>query len=160
MKNKINSDFLMPLIKQYKSGGNVLDSLEKGMNNNSKDLSELFIKFLWVRDQAHVFHWQTKLNAEHVTLGQFYDDYLDEIDELAESIFGKYGKTFKVGKYKIELVDYSEINLKKYLDELTFLFTKEFKLYFPNTIENIDLYHIIGDILELVNKLKYLLSQK
>ncbi len=160
MKNKINSDFLMPLIKQYKSGGNVLDSLEKGMNNNSKDLSELFIKFLWVRDQAHVFHWQTKLNAEHVILGQFYDDYLDEIDELAESIFGKYGKTFEVGKYKIELVDYSEINLKKYLDELTFLFTKEFKLYFPNTIENIDLYHIIGDILELVNKLKYLLSQK
>lgn len=160
MKNKINSDFLMPLIKQYKSGGNVLDSLEKGMNNNSKDLSELFIKFLWVRDQAHVFHWQTKLNTEHVTLGQFYDDYLDEIDELAESIFGKYGKTFEVGKYKIELVDYSEINLKKYLDELTFLFTKEFKLYFPNTIENIDLYHIIGDILELVNKLKYLLSQK
>ena len=150
----------MPLIKQYKSGGNVLDSLEKGMNNNSKDLSELFIKFLWVRDQAHVFHWQTKLNAEHVILGQFYDDYLDEIDELAESIFGKYGKTFEVGKYKIELVDYSEINLKKYLDELTFLFTKEFKLYFPNTIENIDLYHIIGDILELVNKLKYLLSQK
>ena len=56
MKNKINSDFLMPLIKQYKSGGNVLDSLEKEMNDNSKDLSELFIKFLWVRDQAHVFH--------------------------------------------------------------------------------------------------------
>ena len=160
MKNRINSDFLTPLIKQYKSGGDILDDFEKGLNTNSKNLSDLFIKFLWVRDQAHIFHWQTKLNSQHVILGDFYDNYLDEIDELAESIFGKSGETFKLGKCKIELVDYSDFNLKKYLDDITFLFTKEFKLYFPNTTENIDLYHIIGDILELVNKLKYLLSQK
>ena len=46
MKTRINSDFLTPLIKQYKLGGDILDDFEKGLNTNSKNLSDLFIKFL------------------------------------------------------------------------------------------------------------------
>ena len=150
-------EFLSDAIRAFQKGG--------GLNKNSlksstKELGPLFLKFLWVRDQAHIFHWQTKLNAQHVILGDFYEEYLNELDELAESIFGQTGHTCSIGEGTIKLVDYSESNLQNYLKEITNIFTVEFTKYFPNTTENIALYHILGDLLEVINKLKYLISQK
>ena len=84
----------------------------------------------------------------------------EALDELAESIFGKRGSTFTIGKGIINFVDYSKENLKMYLDRIASVFTKDFPQYFPESKENVGLYHKIGDILELISKLKYLLSQK
>jgi hypothetical protein len=148
--NKISN--LFPNVVKLRDGG-ISDS-------STKDFGNLIIKFLWVRDQAHIFHWQTKSNSHHVALGEFYESYLEELDKLAESIFGKTGKTFTVGTHKIELVDYSGDNLKKYLTNVCDLFEKEFIEYFPNKFLNLGIYNILGDIVKLINKLKYILSQK
>ena len=140
-----------------------LQSFDEFLNEAVKadtDLGALILKFLWVRDQAHVFHWQTKLNARHVTLGDFYESYLEELDELAENIFGKIGETFQIGKGQIELVDISETAIEEYKQKVTEIFEIDFPKLFPKTYENEVLYHIIGDILEEINKMKYLLSQK
>lgn len=157
-KQTTSIDFLIPLIKRYNEGGKV--STPKECTSADNDFGNLILKFLWIRDQAHLFHWQTKFNAEHVNLGDFYEDYLEELDELAESIFGKRGSTFTIGKGIINFVDYSKENLKMYLDRIASVFTKDFPQYFPESKENVGLYHKIGDILELISKLKYLLSQK
>ena len=164
--NKINT--VSQIIQKYKTGGDILDEeLDELLSNSdhfeksdNKNLGSLFSKMLQFRDQAHIFHWQTDSNSYHTILGEFYEEYLDEIDKLAESIFGKTGATFKISNNKIELVDYSEANLKKFCDEVYSFFVYDFKNYFPNNASNIDLYHIVGDILEVINKTKYLMSQK
>lgn len=149
-QNKTNIDFLMPLIEKFKSGGSL----------NTDKCGDFILKALWVREQAHVFHWQIKSNSHHVALGDFYNDYLDELDELVEGIIGSTGKVFSIGNGSIQIVDYSESNLKSFLEKLTSLFTSEFQKTFPETLENKGIYHTIGDILELISKLKYLLSQQ
>ena len=46
------------------------------------------------RDQAHVFHWQTKGQgsfAAHTALGAYYEAIPDMLDALVETYQGKYG---------------------------------------------------------------------
>jgi len=57
------------------------------------------------RNQAHVFHLQTKSFAEHKALNDYYDSVMDLFDGIVESYQGKYGiiknfKTFKIEQYK------------------------------------------------------------
>lgn len=147
------------MIEKFSMGGG-LNKPEKSCAIADNPTGELFLKMLWIRDQAHVFHWQTKFNAEHMTLGAFYEEYLSELDELAEVIFGKTGKTFTIGDGSINLSDYSDKNLSMYLEKTSKVFMKDFPKIFPNNNENIDIYHIVGDILEVINKMRYLMSQK
>lgn len=108
-----------------------------------------------------MFHWQTKINSHHVSLGEFYEEYIDELDELVESILGKVKEIPTVGMGTINLMDYSPANLNLYLSKVEMLFTEDFAKHFDkNSTENIGLYHTVGDILELISKLKYLLKQK
>jgi len=46
------------------------------------------------RDQAHIFHWQTKgpgSYAAHIALQSYYESLPDMIDTLVETYQGKYG---------------------------------------------------------------------
>lgn len=156
LEKKNSLQIVNDIVAKYKYGNKIYI----GKLSLHSDMSDLFMDFLWIRDQAHVFHWQTKSNSQHVILGEFYENYLEELDELAESIFGKTGKTCQVGKGTIQLVDFSDDNLKNYLNKVTEIFNIKFKKVFPEMPENTDLYHIYGDIMELINKLKYLISQK
>lgn len=144
-------EFLKPAIKAFREGGQIV---------KYNDLGPFFIKLLWVRDQAHIFHWQTKLNSEHAILGDFYEEYLNELDALAESIFGQRGYVCSVGDNTIKLKDYSKENIKKYIREVSDIFNIEFHKYIPDTKENIAQHHILGDLLEIVNRFKYLMSQE
>lgn len=63
-------------------------SEEKGENG---DFCELACKVLHSRDQAHIFHLQTKSFAEHKALNDYYDGVLPLYDGLIESYQGKYG---------------------------------------------------------------------
>lgn len=93
-------------------------------------------------------------------LGDFYEEYLEELDELAEGIFGQSGQTFTLGKGRIDLMDYSPENVLMFLNKAGEIFQSEFPMQFPNVPLNLGLYHTVGDILELINKAKYLNSQK
>jgi hypothetical protein len=43
------------------------------------------------RDQAHVFHLQTRSYAVHKALNEYYDAVVNLIDEFVESYQGRYG---------------------------------------------------------------------
>lgn len=43
------------------------------------------------RDQAHVFHLQTRSYAAHKALNEYYDEIVDAIDGFVESYQGRYG---------------------------------------------------------------------
>ena len=50
------------------------------------------------RNQAHLEHWNTKSYAEHMALGEFYDEVIDRVDDFVESYQGYFGL---VGKVKL-----------------------------------------------------------
>jgi len=49
----------------------------------------LAIMFL-SRDMAHRAHWKTKSYSQHVALGSFYDEIVDNADAIAEAYQGRY----------------------------------------------------------------------
>lgn len=54
-------------------------------------LEELIARVFCTRNMAHIAHWKTKSYAEHVALGDFYDDAIDTIDKLVEAYQGSFG---------------------------------------------------------------------
>lgn len=50
------------------------------------------------RNQAHLEHWNTDSYAEHIALGDFYDEIIDLVDDFIECYQGKFGL---VGKVKL-----------------------------------------------------------
>ena len=51
-------------------------------------IEELVEKVFAARNEAHVAHWATKSFAEHMALGEFYDNIIDLIDRLIEATKG------------------------------------------------------------------------
>ena len=86
------------------------------------DVVDLIATLLHSRNQAHVFHWQTKSQssfAEHMALGTYYDEIVELIDNIVESYQGKY--EIITGYKTIKTVDYKSteqvISYFKELDE-------------------------------------------
>lgn len=50
------------------------------------------------RNQAHIEHWNSTSYAEHLALGDFYDEIIDLVDAFVECYQGKFGL---VGKVKL-----------------------------------------------------------
>lgn len=57
----------------------------------SQTKEDIFGKLFQVRDSIHLAHLASKSYSEHVALGGFYDELLDLLDGLIESVQGKYG---------------------------------------------------------------------
>ena len=124
---------------------------------STTDRGSFLLELLYVRDQAHIFHWQTSSYAQHKALGKFYGDYLDLVDCVAEQVFGKMGKFFMGGTGTITLVDYSSQAIESYLSQSEVIFRDKMQLVVP--VEgNEEIYNTVEEILSLVNKLRYLLS--
>ena len=72
----------MKLVKNYQDFVN--ETYEASLAEPTVDLqfSLLTLELLAVRDQAHLFHWQTKSYEEHIAFGDFYDDFIDKVDVL------------------------------------------------------------------------------
>ena len=80
------------------------DDSEDEVESND-DFCEMICNILHSRNQAHVFHLQTKSFAEHKALNDYYDGVVGLFDGIIESYQGKYGiiknfKTFKINQYK------------------------------------------------------------
>jgi hypothetical protein len=72
---------------------------------SNDDFCEMICNILHSRNQAHVFHLQTKSFAEHKALNDYYDGVVELFDGIVESYQGKYGiiknfKTFKIEQYR------------------------------------------------------------
>lgn len=55
---------------------------------------QLISTLLASRQQAHIFHWQVQgvgSDAAHRALGAYYDEIVDLVDGIVESMQGRYG---------------------------------------------------------------------
>ncbi len=80
------------------------DEVEDDSDSND-DFCDMMCNILHSRNQAHVFHLQTKSYAEHIALNGYYDAVVPLFDAIVESYQGKYGimknfKSFKIEQYK------------------------------------------------------------
>jgi DNA-binding ferritin-like protein len=116
---------------------------------------KFIIDILAIRDQSHIFHWQTNSFAEHKAFGKFYEEYLDLVDELVEMIMGLNG-TAKVGLGIIELHDYTPENIKQFFDKSYIVFKNDI-LEITKEEEILDQSRLV---VAQLDKLKYLLTLK
>jgi len=90
------------------------------------------------RDQAHIFHWQTKgpgSFAAHMALNAYYDAIPDLVDVLVESYQGKHG--IVTGYEPAERFDeYSTETTIKYFKALV-LYVERVYVKFPKEDTNI-----------------------
>ena len=55
-------------------------------------IEELVAKVFAARNAAHLEHWATSSFAQHMALGNFYDEVIEVIDKLVESYQGNFSK--------------------------------------------------------------------
>jgi hypothetical protein len=106
------------------------------------------------RDQAHLWHLQTKSYAEHIALNTYYDAVLLLMDSLLETLISEGGRP--EGGFVIELANYSTGAATHHLTELVSTIN-ELRKGLPNRT---DVQNICDEIIALANKTKYLLTLK
>ena len=116
-----------------------------------------FVSLLGLRDQAHVFHWQTESYARHQALGTFYTTFLDLTDVLVEMIMGIKGRPTLGMAATISLVDYSEENVNDFIAKSYDLLNNKLEMI-CNSTENEEVFDQARMILAEVDKLKYLFT--
>lgn len=116
-----------------------------------------FIRLLGLRDQAHIFHWQTTSFARHSAFGDFYTEYLTAVDVLAEMIMGIKGRPVMGTNATIMLKDYSDESISEFIENSEKLLGAELEMI-CNPAENEEVFDQARIILAEIDKLKYLLT--
>lgn len=125
------------------------------MTPNGDDFGNFALKLLAARDQAQVFHWQTESFAQHEAFGKFYEEFLENVDDLVESMMGiKERPNF--GDATISVKNYSEGAIAEFFETLYEVINAEIKLVIDPMHEEI--YDLSRVITAQIDKLKYLLS--
>lgn len=124
---------------------------------NADELGRYFTRLLAIRDQAHIFHWQTESFAQHGAFGDFYAAFLTNVDAMVEMIMGLKGRpTFGEGA-SIVISDYSPENINRFFESAYPVFGNELKMICDsNTHEEI--FDQARVIIAQIDKLKYLLT--
>ena len=125
---------------------------------NEYELDNFFKSLMYIRDQSHLFHWQTFSYSEHEAFQDHYESYVDKLDNLVENIISVTGKRPKFEGKSINLKDYSKENVEMFLDECEAILTCDVKFFIEETFTEI--YSLIDEILNDLNKLRYRLTLK
>jgi hypothetical protein len=107
------------------------------------------------KQQAIFWHNQTTAYAEHKALNNFYDEILERLDALVESVAGIYGRPADYTAH--EFVNYeSKEQLQAYFKQLyDYVQTERDNIYQESWVQN-----QIDNIAELVATTCYLLTLK
>jgi len=134
-----------------------IDSLNESLGESSDEFGKFFVRLLGARAQSHIFHWQSKSYARHIAFGDFYDEWLDIIDEIAETIMGISQKP-TISEASIPLVDYSDGNIRMFIQEAKSLLTDDLNAVIGEDHEEI--HDLARTGIALIDKLEYLLTLK
>lgn len=135
-----------------------IDSLNESLGESPDLIGRFFVRLLGARAQSHIFHWQTKSYARHIAFGDFYDEWLDIVDEIAEAIMGVREERPMIGDANIPLVDYSDQNIRMFIQESKELLTAELTDVIGDEREEI--HDLARTGVALLDKLEYLLTLK
>lgn len=118
-------------------------------------IDELVKNFLEIRNQAHLWHWQTEGYAEHKALNEFYDGWLDLADDFVETYAGKYGRP-KMGT-SCATMPYSDGCALPYMNKVAdFMLSEAVRSIAPDS----DLQNILDEMTSLAKHTAYLLTLK
>ena len=130
--------------------------LNENLGTAQNEFGTFFVKMLAVRDQGHIFHWQTYSYARHKAFGKTYDTLEDLIDTFVEEAMGKYGRFTLDGETNtIQLANLKELKPEAMLDTIISALN-QFSEQFEETDTN--LLNVRDEMLGAINKLKYLLT--
>ena len=122
-----------------------------------KSVAYFMLSLMQIADQAKIIHWQTRFDREHRHYGAFYEGFIDQMDTIVEAIAGKYGKDkLKFGEAAIEVCDY-DMAVSEFFGLVDETFRGTFCELFDRDQDS-ELYNLVDEILDLVNKTKYLLQ--
>ena len=122
-----------------------------------KSVAYFMLSLMQIADQAKIIHWQTRFDREHRHYGAFYEGFIDQMDTIVEAIAGKYGKDkLKFGEAAIEVCDY-DMAVSEFFGLIDETFRGTFCELFDRDQDS-ELYNLVDEILDLVNKTKYLLQ--
>lgn len=114
---------------------------------------------LEIQTQVKILHWQTFSEARHVAYGQIYNDLGETIDEFVEIMMGKYGRfEFPEEGAEIKLFNLKSIEINSFLGK-----SEEFFITLTDKLDgrrDTDLLNLRDEMLGMLNKLRYLLTQK
>ena len=106
--------------------------------------------------QLHVYHWQTNSYAAHQAFGGAYDALDGLMDQFVEVFMGKYGKVASKGGFNIKLDNITETKPEEFIDSVIGFLTNDLPKEIKDT--DTDLLNIRDEMLDELNKLKYLLT--
>jgi hypothetical protein len=122
-------------------------------------MEKLILNLIKLQNQLRVHHWQTESHAEHEAFGSTYESLGDLLDQLVETHQGKHGRIAYPSPASIEVVNYADLEMQSVLEEVTNYLSSEFgRVMDPE--KDTDCFNIRDEILQSLNKLKYLLTLK
>lgn len=120
-------------------------------------MEQIILNLIKLQNQFRINHWQTESYAQHIAFGEAYGALEKLIDELVETHQGKYNKLELSSETTIELSNLDELDMQSILTQVTDYLSTEF----TSTIDqdkDTDCLNIRDEILQSLNKLKYLLK--
>jgi hypothetical protein len=61
-------------------------------------IEDLIERLFHARNAAHIAHWKTKSYSEHKALGHYYEDLIEQLDDLIEAYQGTFGIIGSIGE--------------------------------------------------------------
>lgn len=134
-----------------------LEELESSIDSQNVSIAHFMLSLMQIADQSKIIHWQTRYDREHRHYGAFYETFIDQMDVIVEAIAGKYGKDeLKFGEAAIVVCDY-EMAVNEFFEMVEAALRGTFCQLFDRDKDS-ELYNLADEILDLVNKTKYLLQ--
>ena len=138
--------------------------------NGEQDLTEpqtepdvtiavFMLSLFQIADQAKIIHLQTDFDTEHRHFGMFYDTFTGLLDTLVEAIAGKYGTDkLKFSQAAIMVYDY-ETAKPVFFELVDEVLRGTFSTLFSRDKDS-ELFNLVDEMLDLKNKVQYLLQMK
>jgi DNA-binding ferritin-like protein len=123
----------------------------------NKDLQQYIADTQHFSNALKFFHWQTKIYAKHIALGDLYGDVTELVDEFAETAMGKYGR-IDVSGLSYDFVNISDANVITAIDDMI-----EKAINLTDVLDSkkdTDLLNLRDELMAKCNKTKYLLTLK
>jgi len=134
--------------------------INEGFDSSTPEADELgryFIRLLAIRDQAHIFHWQTESFAQHEAFGEFYETFLTNVDAMVEMVMGLKGRPMFGEGASIMISDYSPEAINGFFESAYPVFGNELEMVCSQD-ENEEIFDQARVIVADIDKLKYLLT--
>lgn len=122
-------------------------------------MEKIILNLIKLQNQFRIHHWQTESYAEHEAFGSAYESLGDLLDQLVETHQGKHGRIMYPSPASIEIVNYKNLEIQSVLEEVTNYISSEFEKE-VDPQKDTDCLNIRDEILQSLNKLKYLLTLK